>query len=246
MIKYCNPTALAGLNAILYQGANMTSNIIPNQKLTALFALQPCWQINTLADELECSIISVRRFLNKVGYYRSFTHNGTWYTLDSIPKFDRSGLWFSNKIGFSKVRNLNDTLIRLVHRSATGVTAETLGKILCCRCHSLLVHLCRRGLLQREKLGRSFIYFAGDSHIATSQRQAADNRNLEQPLIPAEIAVLILAAFIRNPEYNFEQLAKNLKKNKNVIIHATQIQSLFEQHGLKKTLSTVPQKHCGH
>ena len=29
----------------------------------------------------------------------SFTHNGGWYTLRSIPRFGRDGLWFESDIG---------------------------------------------------------------------------------------------------------------------------------------------------
>jgi hypothetical protein len=77
-----------------------------NQRLTDLFANQPCWMIDPLAKQLDYSIPSVHRFLAQIGYYSSFTHNGRWYTLASTPRFSRQGLWFHQDIGFSRAGSL--------------------------------------------------------------------------------------------------------------------------------------------
>ena len=106
--------------------------------------IKPCWKIDSLVGELHYSIPSVRRFLNDVGYYSSFTHNGGWYTLRSLPHFGTDGLWFRDDIGFSRAGSLSKTLIELTSRSPSGMTAEALGKKLRSRCHAVLVQLCRR------------------------------------------------------------------------------------------------------
>ena len=77
-------------------------NVTSLQLLSSLFEKQSCWRIDPLAAEMEYSVPSVRRFLAAVGYYSSYTHNGMWYTLRSIPRFDRDGLWFFSDIGFSR------------------------------------------------------------------------------------------------------------------------------------------------
>jgi len=222
----------------------MASNVKPSQHLVALFTQQPCWMIEPLAAELQYSIPSVRRFLAGVGYYSSFTHNGSWYTLHSIPRFGRDGLWFFRDIGFSRAGALTDTLIALTIRSPAGLTAEELGAKLRCRCHSVLVQLCRRGSLQRQKLGRSYVYLASDSHAAAIQRQAMATQSRPVAQIPAEIAVLILAEFIRKPELSFPQLVRAISRNHNVTIDVAQIESLFDRHGLKKTSQTVGPAPC--
>ena len=142
----------------------------PNQHLLSLFHEQSCWMIEPLAAEMKYSIPSVRRFLAEVGYFSSFTHNGSWYTLRSIPHFDGDGLWFYRDIGFSRSGSLTKTLIDLVVRSPTGMTAETLGAKLRVRCHAGLVQLCRKGKLQRQKMGRSHVYYSVDSTIAAASR----------------------------------------------------------------------------
>jgi hypothetical protein len=117
------------------------------------------------------------------------------------------------------------------------MTAEKLGEKLHVRCHSVLVQLCRTGKLQREKIARTYIYFSIDQPIAAVQRQAMAGRSLPAQL-PAEIAVLILVAFIQNPDSSFEDLARAISRKTRVAIDAGQIRWLFNQHGLKKTAQT--------
>lgn len=213
----------------------------PNQHLLSLFHEQSCWMIEPLAAEMKYSIPSVRRFLAEVGYFSSFTHNGSWYTLHSIPHFDGDGLWFFHDIGFSRAGSLTSTLIDHAARSPAGMTAETLGAKLRVRCHSVLVQLCRSGRLQRQKMARSHVYFSVDPTIATAQRRAMAGRNLPAQL-PAEIAVLILVEFIQNPEFSFEDLKRAISRKTRVAIDAGQIEWLFDLHGLKKTtqIQVVP------
>lgn len=212
----------------------------PCERLSTLFLEQPCWRIEPLAAELSYSVPSVRRFLAEVGYYGSFTHNGGWYTLRSIPRFDRDGLWFHGDIGFSRAGSLTNTLVHLTTQSRAGMTAGQLGAKLRCRCHSVLVQLCRQGRLQRQRIGGSNVYLALDPNIAEVQRQGVEELSVVQ--LPAEIAVLILVEFIHKPDSSFEQLAKAISRGKGVAVKATQIEKLFESHGLKKTIRTAEPK----
>ena len=215
----------------------MPSSAKSTQRLITLFTKQPCWMIQPLANEMQYSIASVRRFLSGTGYFSSFTHNGGWYTLRSIPRFGRDGLWFYHDIGFSRAGSLTNTLIELTTRSPSGMSAQMLGEKLRCRCHTVLVHLWRQGRLQREKVGRCHLYFAVDPHTAASQRQAL-MQELPALELPAEIAVMVLVEFIRSPKSSFEQLAQKIARRNNVTIEAAQIERFFAQHGLKKTTRT--------
>ncbi len=217
----------------------MPPNPKPSERLSSLFLEQPCWRIEPLAGQLSCSVPSVRRYLAEVGYSSSFTHNGGWYTLRSIPRFDRDGLWFHRDIGFSRAGSLTNTLVDLTAGSSAGMTAEQLGAKLRCRCHSVLVQLCRQGRLQRWKIGHSHIYLAVDPDIAALQRQTLEGLAVAE--LPAEIAVLILAELIRNPDYSFDQLAGTISRDRGVTVKAAQIEKLFDRHGLKKTIPTARQ-----
>jgi hypothetical protein len=218
----------------------MTIALPPSQRLVSLFAHIPCWMIQPLAAEMHYSIPSVRRFLAEVGYYSSFTHNGGWYTLRSIPRFGRNGLWFYQDIGFSRAGTLTKTLISLITGCPAGMSAEILGETLPCRCHGVLVNLWRKGYIQRQKIGRCQVYFAADPHKAESQRQALSAQYPPEVQFSAELAVLILAEFIRSPDSSFEQLAEKISRSKNVTLNAKQIEQLFDQHGLKKTMQNAP------
>ena len=202
------------------------------QHISSIFEKQSCWMIKPLAAKLDYSIRSVQRFLTAVGYYRSFTHNGGWYTLRSIPKFDRDGLWFYNDIGFSRVGNMTDTLVELTCKSPQGITAEELGEKLHCRCHSVLVRLIRDAKLQRWKKGRSNIYIAIDADITVIQKKATTVPDIK---LPAEIAVLVLVQFINDPGLSFVQLAKSISQSNKVAVSAVQIETLFSRLGVKKT-----------
>ena len=240
---YCIKSLIDGIFAILYQEPVMLPTTKPMQRLCSLFSEEPCWMIEPLALKLNYSIPSVRRFLKKAGYYSSFTHNGAWYTLHSIPNFGTDGLWFFGDIGFSSFNNLPNALIELISRSPAGLTAEELGLKLHCRCHAILVQLCRLGKLERQKHGRSYIYLASDSQISVSQRRALAMKSLHPDQIPAEIAVMVLVEFIKSPTSSFEHLRNVIKKAKGVTVALAQIEKLFETHDLKKTAQTVRQTH---
>ncbi len=217
----------------------MTTTLPPKQRLIFLFTQTPCWIIKPLAAEMQYSIPSVRRFLAETGYYSSFTHNGGWYTLRSIPRFGRNGLWFYRDIGFSRAGTLTKTLVALISGSPAGMSAEMLGDTLRCRCHGVLVNLWRKGKIMREKVGRCHVYFTADPHKAIIQHQALAAQNPPEVSFSAEMAVLALAAFIRSPDLSFEELAEKISRSKNVTVNPEKIEQLFDQHGLKKTVQTA-------
>jgi len=207
-------------------------------RLTALFEQQPCWMIDPLSQQIDYSVASTRRFLAQTGYYSSFTHNGRWYTLRSIPRFSREGLWFYHDIGFSRAGSLTRTLVALIEASRAGMSAEQLGQKLRCRCHSVLVGLYRRGLVQRQRQGRAHIYLAAEAKTAEAQRRV--RVPAEVAVLPAEIAVMVLAEFIRKPSAEPAELARRVSAKTGVRIEVDQIRALFAQHGLKKMLPEAP------
>ena len=204
-----------------------------NQRLIQAFQIKKCWLIQALAEQLGYSIPSVRRFLAKAGYFSSFTHNGRWYTLSSIPRFGKDGLWFHKEIGFSKNGSLTHTLVALIEKSPAGMTADQLGKLLRCRCHAVLVQLCRKGQMQRQKHGRSYLYLSIDPDKAAAQTGMRQNQSLSP--LPAELAVLVLVEFIRTSGAEPDYLAQTISQRIGMMIRTEQVQRLFEEHGLKKT-----------
>jgi hypothetical protein len=235
----------SGLYAILYL-ERMMPPIKSKQQLVSLFADQPCWMIEPLAAAIGYAVPSVRRFLAEIGYFSSFTHNGKWYTLKDIPRFNHEGLWFCETIGFSRSGSLTQTIVHLADRSQAGLTAEQIGQKLRSRCHSVLVHLVRIGQLQRHKIGRSHVYLSTNPSISTLQQQLIDQRQLSLAPLAAEIAVLVLVEAIRYPNRSYAQLAQTIKRSRGVAIETAQIETLFAAHGLKKNRRTGASRSSAH
>jgi len=74
--------------------------------------------------------MTVYRALKKLSYLSSYSHNGKYYTLKRIVKFNENGLWFYRSIGFSKYGTLMKTLEKLVSDSENGFFAQKLEKLL--------------------------------------------------------------------------------------------------------------------
>lgn len=206
-------------------------------RLIQLFSKQKCWQIDDIADSIGYAVISARRFLKQIGYFRSYTHNGKWYTLQSIPTFSKYGLWHFNDIGFSKHGNLTQTIFFLINRSRKGLTGKELSQLLKTPCHAVLTNMHKTTQLDRDKYTQQFVYFSTDHRVNRRQRKFLETtlaRDLPQ-VLSAETSVFVLVEFIKDSTLSFEQIAVNLKNKMNITVGAEDIAQLFENHGIKKS-----------
>ena len=153
----------------------------PQEYLVRLFKQEKSRTIEQLTHSLNYSTISIRRFLRDVGYYSSFTHNSMWYTLHSIPSFNKRGLWFYQGIGFSKHGNLKQTIFYFVTKSPHGLTAKELFEMLLVPCHPVLNQMYKRNQIDRFNTRRGFVYLSQDDK---KRKQQFDRLQLK--LIPAE------------------------------------------------------------
>lgn len=204
--------------------------------LIKLFAKNPIWTLQTLAEHLNYSEISVRRFLKRVGYVRSYTHNGKCYTLQRIAQFNSQGIWQHEQTGFSKHGTLIQTIEHLIQKSPMGLSAAELARILGSPCQSFLSNQYKVGKLDRIKPGPEYIYLAKDSKANQRQRDVLSKRfaREDQPSLSAEQAVFVLVRFINNPSLSFKQLARLLRKQRQVVVSAECIEAFFHKHHIKK------------
>lgn len=208
----------------------------PQKRLVQLFDQEKCWTIEGITRSLNYSTISIRRFLKDIGYYSSFTHNSMWYTLHTIPLFNKRGLWFYQQIGFSKHGNLKQTILNFVNQSPQGLTAKEIFDILLVPCHPVLNQMYKNKQINRFSTQRGFVYLSIDDE----KRQRQFNR-LQLKLIPAkkiqpltpQAAVYVLAEFIKRPGASFVELSKAVEKR---VVKASPeaIAILFKEHELKK------------
>jgi hypothetical protein len=218
----------------------MPSQKNPAERLEKLLHQRLCWRLTPLAQKLGYALISVRRFLKQIGYFRSYTDNGTWYTLRDTPQFDQDGLWRYKGIGFSKQRNLTATIVHLVGRSPAGLSARELVQKLQHPCHVVLTHLHQDGQLDRVKVAGEFRYLVKEQKLNGQQRQQAlltQGPDLSTSL-STQAAVWVLVEHIKNPMLSFEQLASHLQQQRKLPFTSERIERFFLEQGLKKTSET--------
>ncbi len=214
----------------------MKENNHPQDRLELLFDQKKCWTIEELTHSLDYSTISIRRFLKDIGYYSSFTHNSMWYTLHSIPTFNKRGLWFYQEIGFSKHGNLKQTIFNFVSKSPQVLTAKDLFEILLIPCHPVLNQMYNKNQIDRFNTQKGFVYLSIDNK--KRQRQLNRLQSLlftvkESESLNAQAAVYVLVEYIKHPEASVAELSKAVEK-REVKASPESITILFKKHDLKK------------
>ena len=215
----------------------MTPPTPPTKRLQRLFARRKCWMLSQLTQALGYALISVRRFLKQIGYFRSYTHNGKWYTLSASPDFDHEGLWHYRGIGFSKHGSLTATIDHLVGRSPAGLSAGELTQKLQHPCHAVLSQLHNSGRLDRLRLAGQFRYLVAEPRLNRQQRERATLVEVLSPTsaLTTQTALRVLVEHVKEPGLSFEQLACRLQKQHNLAVAPLSIERFFQQHGLKRT-----------
>jgi len=207
-----------------------------HSQLAELFKQEKCYRIDELSRRLNYSLISIRRFLKVIGYYSSFTHNSKWYTLRSIPSFDKNGIWFYQDIGFCRHGNLNQTIGRFIDKSFQGLTAKDLFNILSVPCHPVLNQMYKKKKVDRFNTPKGFVYLS----VSESKKRLQLKRL--QVLTPpkkierlnAQTAVYVLVEFIKNPKASFFELSIAVNK-KGVKASPQAVAQLFKDYDLKKS-----------
>lgn len=218
----------------------MASQLSPSERLQSLFRRRKCWMLAQLAQTLGYALVSVRRFLKQIGYFRSYTHNGKWYTLREFPQFNRDGLWRHKDIGFSRHGSLLATIDHLVGHSPAGLSASELTRKLEHPCHAVLTHLHHAGQLDRLEVGGQFRYLAIQPEI--NQRQRRQALLLQGPApsttLTTQAALWVLVEHIKDATLSFGQIAARLQEQRQVSVSPQAIEQFFHEHGLKKTSGT--------
>lgn len=191
-------------------------------------------KIATLIDltlHLQCSARTVQRRLADCKAIHSYNHNGRYYTLPEIAKFDSHGLWKYRDVFFSRYGNLPETFVALVRNSPTGLTAAEAGDLLGVRPSSFLWSLRNHPELKREKHQNLYVYLAAESGLyAEQKRQRTIATKMNRTLTDAE-SIAILVEKIKQPSLTDVELSRRLSVQ-NLRIEPETIESFFTQLGL--------------
>ncbi|MAG13495.1 MAG: hypothetical protein CMN78_02745 [Spirochaetales bacterium] len=198
------------------------------------FRLRKVLTMPEMKSMLHCSIATVSRRLKEWGALSSYNENARYYTLASIAKFNKKGLWKHEGVLFSKHGTLKNTVVHLVQISHRGLSNQELQSILGTSTTSYMAQQKHLEGVKPEKHNRQVVYFSCDDQVYKRQK---DSRFPREPtavkLPPDAISIIILVALLKSPGALPRQLSQILRGDGHQI-DADIIDNLFEHHGLKK------------
>ena len=152
-----------------------------SEQLLALFERQHVVTMPEMMDALGTAIkVTVHRKLATLPYRSSYSHGGSYYTLDTLADYDAQGLWaFEDRIRFSNHGTLIDTVAVLAEGSAGGYLAEELDPVVHVATRDALAAAYHRDLLHREQVGRAWLYL---SCRKTRQEEQMRHRRRQESL----------------------------------------------------------------
>jgi hypothetical protein len=203
---------------------------------TGEFRRRKVMTVEQLVELLGCSISTARNRLNSWRAYTSYNHNGRYYTLPAIPRFNEHGLWWYKTVGFSKFGNLKQTVIQLVRNADRGLDAAEIGRLVGLPPRSFLSHFRDAAGLIRQRLEGRFIYFSDEQAVFSRQKQAREQamQKLRTEIPSDTVALAVFADLINHPDSTLKACSRRLGR-KGIGIRPEAIGRLLDYHGVKKT-----------
>lgn len=174
----------------------------------AIVALLRERKIATLPDLMAALGTNARRTvfrkLKEIRYRTSYSHRGSYYTLDDVAQFDEMGLWAYEDVWFSMHGTLLSTAEVTVERAELGYFVEELDNALHVGTKDALRKLVEDARLSREEVAGRFLYCAADA--SRRREQIVGRRALlvepgvmtaipEKEVLPEELRAAIVLFF---------------------------------------------------
>ena len=222
----------------------MLDKVASARALKRFFLRFPVADLNTLSRTLDTeSRMSVFRRLKNFGYFSSYTHAGSFYTLGHIPQFDDYGLWMHQGIGFSKEGTLKATLLKLVETAPSGFTHTELKHLLRVKVHNTLLGLVREKRIGREHIEKAYLYISADTGEALEQisrrRMLLAESDKGTNILPITTVIDVLIETIHAGKLRVApRLISQRLAARGCSVTTRQVEQIFGQYGivaLKKT-----------
>ena len=113
--------------------------------------------------------VTVFRKLKQLAYRTSYSHRGSYYTLDETARFDANGLWSFRSVWFSRQGTLLDTAQTFVENSSAGHFVEELDHLLHVGTKEPLLRLVQQGRVTREPVEGLYLYRSMDPLLRQPQ-----------------------------------------------------------------------------
>ena len=167
----------------------------PTERLTDLLHDQKVATMPQLKNALGTSVtFTVLRKLSPLGYRSSYSHSGTYYTLDSIARYDELGLWSYRDIHFSRHGTLLNTAATLVTNAPAGYLTHELDAVVHVAAKDAL-----RQLVQEERLARLELagrYWYGAKQRQRRQEQWAARQAQQRPDHELQAAIVLFYSLL--------------------------------------------------
>jgi hypothetical protein len=102
--------------------------------------------------------VTVFRKLKQLAYRTSYSHRGSYYTLDETAQFDPNGLWSFQSVWFSRQGTLLDTAQAFIENSSAGYFAEELDHLLHVGTKEPLLKLVQHERVARQPAEGIYLY----------------------------------------------------------------------------------------
>lgn len=201
-----------------------------------------------LCRQLNISHMTVVRAFEKYEYYSSINHNSSYYTLKDIPKFNNYGLWFFKGVGFSRHKNINQSIIFIIDSSQCGYSEKEISKILQTKTGNILSRLVSQKHLSKIQKGRSVVYVStkagrNEKQVIIINRDKENEKtkvgdyNFSHALFPEDIeagtVIATLVRLIEKPNSSVASLSLVLQ-GKGLKVTANEIREIISFYGLEK------------
>ena len=166
--------------------------------------------------------VTVFRKLKQLAYRTSYSHRGSYYTLDETAQFNQNGLWSCRSIWFSRQGTLLNTALAFVDDSSAGHFVEELDNLLHVTTKEPLLRLLQRERVARESVEGLYLYCSMDS--VRRQRQLLARRVLQAEaglasglaraeVVPDELkaAIVLFASMLDERQRRFYAGLESLK-----------------------------------
>ena len=168
------------MNTVHYPAQNLVS-LLKDQRVATMPQLK-----QALGTDVTYTVL---RKLSPLGYRSSYSHRGSYYTLDSIAHYDELGLWSYRDIHFSRRGTLLNTAEALVTQSPAGYQVPELEAVVQVAVKDALRQLVQAGRLFRQEWEGRYLFCAADRArrqeqwaARQAQRAAGDDLQVAQTL----------------------------------------------------------------
>lgn len=181
----------------------------------------------------DVSVMTAFRHLRGVPYRRSYNHNGRYYALHDLARYDRFGLWSVGDIHFSVDGSLKNTVRRMVHEAEAGMTHHELLDRLRVRVQNTLLDLVHQREVDRERMTQVYVYLHTEAAVREAQMHTrkAQIVAMSETEVSEQIVIQVLLILIRHPGAKPPEVVRHLRGHSPPILLA-QVEVVFARYAL--------------